>query len=219
MEPDLEQIAQAFIDGYPEFSADEQRLVRSVYELLATGRPASPQAVAEAAGWAPDEVKRQLDTWGAVFRDRHGDVVGFYGFAIEELTGHRIDLGAIGSGWTWCAYDTLFIPHLLDVTATVQSPCPTTGEPVQLQVSRVGVTDLHPAEAVVSLLTPDGPFDDQVRQTLCHYIHFFSSPAAADSWIDDHPRTYQISMADAFENARRQNAAVYPALIGADQTA
>ncbi len=128
MEPDLEQIAQAFIDGYPEFSADEQRLVGSVYELLATGRPASPPAVAEAAGWAPDEVKRRLDTWGAVFRDRHGDVVGFYGFAIEELTGHRIDLGAIGSGWTWCAYDTLFIPHLLDVTATVQSPCPTTGE-------------------------------------------------------------------------------------------
>lgn len=219
MEPDLAQITQAFVDGVPDLSRDEQRLACSLYRLLAAGRPVSPEAVARAAGWTPAEVRRRLDSWGAVFRDRQGDVVGFWGMAIEELTGHRIDLGDVGSGWTWCAYDTLFIAHLLDVTATVQSPCPTSGELVRLRVSRTGVSDLEPADAVVSMLTPSGPFDDEVRETLCHYIHFFTSSEFADPWIGDHPGTYRITVTDAFEIARRQNAAIYPTLIGVDQTA
>lgn len=215
MNPDLAQITQAFVDGYPNLNAEEQRLARTVYQLLATGGPASPEAVAEAAGWTPEDVEKRFDTWGAVFRDRHGDVVGFWGFGIEELTGHHLDLGDAGSGWAWCAYDTLFIPHLLDVTATVSSPCPTTGRPVRLRVSRSGVSELEPAGAVASMLTPDGPFDDNVRQSLCHFIHFFVSPAAADTWIADHPGTFQVTVDDAFEIARRQNAAVYPTLVEA----
>lgn len=215
MAADLDQITQAFIDGIPSLTPEEERLGHSIYRLLARGRPAALEMIAGAAGWSADAVAERLDSWGAVFRDRRGAVVGFWGFAIEELTGHRMDLGELGGGWGWCAYDTLFIPHLLDVTASVISLCPTTGQPVRLRVSRAGATDLAPAEAMVSMLAPDGPIDDNVLQTLCHFIHFFASPVAAEEWTAAHPGSIRVTVAHAFEMARRQNAAVYPTLVGA----
>lgn len=66
-----------------------------------------------------------------------------------------------------------------------------------------------------SMLTPDGPFNDNVRQSLCHFIHVFVSPAAAETWTTAPLGTYQVTVGDAFEIARRQNAGVYPTLVGA----
>lgn len=105
---------------------------------------------------------------------------------------------------------------LLDVAARVDSVCSTSGEPVRLGVSADGVVDLEPADAVVSLLVPDRPFDDDVRQTLCHYVLFFGSPAAAEEWIQANPGTFWLPVAEAFEVARRVNSAVFPALVGSE---
>lgn len=129
-----------------------------------------------------------------------------------------MDIDGIGTAWTWCSYDTLFIAHLLGVTARVTSPCPITGDQVRLTVSPDGVSDVDPADAVVSLLNPDEPFDDNVRQTFCHYVLFFASPDAAERWIEDNPGTFRLPVTDAFDVARRQNAAVFPSVVGVDAT-
>lgn len=216
MAPTVDQISSALINGLPTLSADEQHLARVVYRLLATGRPATLDAIAAEAGWAVGDVEASLDTTPAVFRSDDGAVVGFWGLAAEPVTGHRMDIDGIGTAWTWCSYDTLFIAHLLGVTARVTSPCPVTGDQVRLTVSPDGVSDVDPADAVVSLLEPDAPFDENVRQTFCHYVLFFASPDAAETWIEDNPGTFWLPVADAFDVARRQNAAVFPALVGAD---
>lgn len=216
--PDIPEIAQAFVDGYPHLSPGDQHLALTVYRLLTTGQPATPDAVAEAAGQPIDNVRQRLDAWPAVFRNKDGAVTGFWGLTIEELTSHRLDLDT-GTLWTWCAYDTLFIPHLLDITTPVSSVCPTTGGSVRLTVSPDGVAGLDPAGAVVSLLTPDKPFDDDVRQSLCHFVHFFVSPDAAAAWTADHPGTFWVSVEDAYEIARRQNAAVYPTVVESSPSA
>ena len=213
MTPDLAQIASALVGGLPDLSPEDQRLALSLYRLLATGRPASPEAIAAGAGWAVDDVGERLDAWPAVFRDPDGAVTGFWGLAIEEVTSHRLDLDDTAV-WAWCAYDTLFLPQLLGATAQVSSRCPTTGQSVRLTVSPESVSGLEPAEAVVSLLTPDGPIDDNVRQTLCHFVHFFASPGAADTWTTAHPGTFSVPVSDAFEIAHRQNAAMYASVIG-----
>lgn len=127
-----------------------------------------------------------------------------------------MDIDGTGTAWTWCSYDTLFIAHLLGVTARVSSPCPITDEVVRLAVSADGVADIEPAAAVMSLLTPDAPFDDNVRQSFCHYVLYFASPDAAEEWVGDNPGTFWLPVADAFEVARRTNAAVFPALVGGD---
>lgn len=218
MTPDIAQTAKAFVDGFPHLSTEDQRLAITLYRLLATGQPASAEAAAAAAGWTVDAVRERLDAWPAVFCNPDGAVVGFWGLAIEEVTSHRLDLDG-STVWAWCAYDTLFIPPLLEVTARVSSSCPTTGQRVRLTVTPEEVTGLAPAEAVVSLLTPEGLIDDDVRQSLCHFVHFFVSPAAAGTWTTAHPGTFSVSVGDAVEIARRQNAAVYPRVIDTRQSA
>lgn len=214
MAPTIDQITSAFTDGFVHLTSREQRLAQVVYRLVATGQPAPTKAIAEAAGWPLGEVEERLDAWPAVFRNDEGAVVGFWGLATEAVTDHQIELDGIGTAWTWCSYDTLFITHLLGVTARVTSRCPTTGDQIRVAVSPDGVADVEPADAVVSLLTPDKPFDDNVRQTLCHYILFFASPNAAARWTERNPGTFSMPVADAFEVARRMNAAVFPALVG-----
>lgn len=214
MAPDVDEISSAFITGYVTLTAEEQRLAQIVYRLLATGQPARPDAIAAAAGWNVDDVEQRLVVWPAVFRNDGGAVVGFWGLACEPVTDHRMDIDGTGTAWTWCSYDTLFIAHLLGVTARVSSLCPVTGDGVRLTVSSSGVADLEPAGAVVSLLTPDAPFDDNVRQSFCHYVLYFASPDAAEKWVGDNPGTFWLPVADAFEVARRTNAAVFPALVG-----
>jgi alkylmercury lyase len=213
MRPTIDEISTAFTHGFVTLTDDEQRLARAVYRLLGTGRAAPTDAIARQTGWSHDDVGERLRSWPAVFWDDDGAVVGFWGLAAEAVTGHRIDLEDIGTAWTWCSYDTLFIPGLLDVAARVDSVCSTTGEPVRLTVSASGVTDLQPADAVVSLLVPDGPFDDNVRQTLCHYILFFGSPDAAEEWIKANPGTFWLPVSEAFEVARQVNRAVFPVLV------
>ena len=214
MAPTIDQIPTAMIDGYPTFTTDEQHLAQVVYRLLAAGRPAAPEAIAAGAGWAVADVTQRLDAWPAVFRNDAGAVVGFWGLTCKPVTGHRIDIDGIGAAWTWCSYDTLFIAHLLGATAHISAHCSTTGQPVTFTVSPDGVRDVEPAEAAISLLQPDAPFDDDVRKTFCHYVLFFASPDAARRWTATNPGTFWLSLADAFEVAVGQNAAVFPALVG-----
>ena len=214
MAPTVDEISTAFITGYLTLTADEQRLAQTVYRLLTSGQPARPDAIAAAAGWNVDDVEQRLVAWPAVFPNDDGAVVGFWGLACEPVTDHRMEIDGTGTAWTWCSYDTLFIAHLLGVTARVSSPCPITGEVVRLTVSAGGVADVEPAAAVLSLLTPDAPFDDNVRQSFCHYVLYFASPDAAEKWVGDNPGTFWLPVADAFEVARRTNAAVFPALVG-----
>ncbi len=216
MAPTVDQISRALINGLPALSADEQHLARVVFRLLAAGRPAPLDAIAADARWAIGDVAASLDASPAVFRNDDGAVVGFWGLTAEPVTGHRMDTDGIGTAWTWCSYDTLFIAHLLGVTARVTSRCPVTGDQVRLTVSPDGVRDLDPADAVVSLLEPDALFDEDVRQTFCRYVLFFASPDAAEIWTENNPGTFWLPVADAFDVARRQNAAVFPALVGAD---
>ncbi len=216
MVPTVDEITRALISSFVTLEADEQRLAQAVYRLLTTGHPAPPDAIAAEAGWHVGDVERLLGAWPAVFRDEDGAVVGFWGLTCEPITDHRMDIDGAGTAWTWCSYDPLFIAHLLGVTAHVSSPCPITGDTVQLTVSPSGVSDVMPANAVLSFLAPDAPFDDDVRQSFCHYVLHFASPDAAALWVGQHPGTFWLPVDDAFEVARRTNAAVFPALVGTD---
>src|SRR3989442_1048188 len=70
---------------------------------------------------------------------------------------------------------------------------------------------LSAGAAVVSFLLPDGPFDDDVRQAFCHFVHFFASPAAADAWTAQHPGTFWLPVADAAQVGRRLAARAFAA--------
>ncbi len=214
MTPTIHETSTAIVKGFVSLTPQDQRLAQVVYRLLATGEPAPLDTIAAEAGWTVGNVEERIDAWPAVVRDDSHAIVGFWGLTTKPVSSHQVAFDGLGTAWAWCALDTLFIPQLLGVVARVDSSCPTTGEDMRLTVSPGGPRDLEPSSAVMSMLTPDTPFDDDVRQTVCHYIHLFVSPGAAQEWTDLNPGTFSLPVEDAFEIAVRFNAGVFPALVG-----
>lgn len=115
--------------------------------------------------------------------------------------------------YAWCAYDTLFLPELIGQTAAIESTCPTTGQTIRLRVGASAVEDMTPASTVVSFLRPEGKFDAHVIESFCHYVHFFASPEAAETWTAEHPGTFTLSLTEAFEIAQLTNRAKFAAAL------
>lgn len=80
---------------------------------------------------------------------------------------------------------------------------PVTGETVTMTVTPEGIEDLSPASAVVSLLVPDGPFDDNVIQTFCNHVHNFASLASGRQWAASRSDITFLPTNEAFEVGRR----------------
>ncbi|MFH3639333.1 organomercurial lyase, partial [Acinetobacter baumannii] len=51
-----------------------------------------------------------------------------------------------------------------------------------------------------SIVTPDDM--SSIRTAFCNEVHFFSSPNAAEDWLDQHPGGKVLSVEDAFELGR-----------------
>jgi alkylmercury lyase len=189
----------------------EQRLVVAAYRLLSEGAPVDLAVIATASGWTPLGVEARLRSWPGVYLDGGGQLVGLWGMAVEALSPHEARLAAGPSVWMWCALDPLFISPLLKVDTAIRSACPTTGAPIQLSVTPTGVTAVVPASTVVSFLMPDAPFDADVRQTFCHFVHFFASPAATDAWLASYPDGFWLPVREAAEVGRRLAVEAFPA--------
>src|SRR6266436_6504449 len=118
--------------------------------------------------------------------------------------------------YAWCAWDTLFLPALLGTSVEVESSCRVTGAPVRLMVTPRGVESAEPAGLSVSFLLPEAEaMNANVITSFCHHVHFFSSRKAAKPWLHEHPETFLLSLADAYEFGRRMNRARYGTALDA----
>ncbi|MCZ6691099.1 MAG: alkylmercury lyase MerB [Planctomycetota bacterium] len=204
----FQELAKGILSVLPKLDSDGRRVSIQLYRLLAKGEPVSNQSLAEAAQVPPQTIDRLLDSWPGVYRNDEGEVVGYWGLAIQD-TEHRLDVDG-KTLYTWCAWDTLFIPQILQKTANVESKCPVTGVPVRLTVGPEGVRASDPVEAVVSLLVPDPEeFEDNIISSFCHHILFFKSAGVAADWVAQHEGTVIISLDEAFDLGRLKNEAQY----------
>jgi alkylmercury lyase len=204
--PSVDLLTDRLTAAITELDATGQRIGLTLLRLLALGDPVSPATVAERGALPESRVAAELQRWPGVFRDEHGDVIGYAGLTVREMGQHRIHMEGRALS-TWCAYDTLFLPELLGQTVGVTSGSPASAQEISLTVGADGVRDLQPEEAVVSFLIPDTAFDDNVIQSFCHYVHFFGSEQDAAAWTSAHDETFTISVEDAFEVGRRVNRA------------
>ncbi len=172
--------------------------------LLAEGKPVARERLARAFARPAKAVSHTLSQWPGVFYDESDQIIGFLGLTVKQ-THHRLKVNGI-TVYTWCAWDTLFLPQLLNATATVTSTCAATGEQIRLTVSpaRVEVTD--PADIVLSFLTPD---ESELREntitSFCHFVHFFRSRKDGDAWVAEHDGTFLLSLQDAFTVGKKKN--------------
>src|SRR6266566_884293 len=169
------------------FTPEVSRLTVRLWREIARGDPVSPQRVEQIASALdlPQQTAHEvLDKMCE--RDGDGNVVGIAGLSQNQHP-HRFTVNGIRLA-TWCAWDALFLPVMLQQTALVTSRCPVTGETIRLTITPEGVTSKHPESATISIVIPQPTTSglesvEEIWMTFCHHIHFFSSPQAAQEWV------------------------------------
>jgi alkylmercury lyase len=201
------QLAEVICGARAVVPPERQRIALAIYRLLAEGDPLPPTAAAARLGVTDGELDQAMTTWPAALRDERGRLVGYGGLSLSE-TAHRFEVDGRRL-YTWCAWDTLFLPELLDTGAHVRSHCAATGEPIELAVSAAGVERVAPAATVVSMIVPREPFGADVVDTFCCHVRFFQSEDAAQPWLKEHDGGFVLTVADAFELGRHANHLVF----------
>lgn len=185
----ISELWEAAVERLPYFSPTEQEVGLVLLTELARGEPVSPARLGRTLGIDQEDVAACLHDSAlsfAVHSNEEGSIQGFFGLSTVP-TDHRFDVNG-HTLWTWCAADTLFLPKLLDATASVESKDPDT--------------------AVVSMNSPQTwETTSAVRliNTACHYIHFFASQESGRKWTAGHTDPVLISVGAALRYGSRQN--------------
>ena len=209
--PDIDQYWHALEAALPTFAEDEQRAAVTLYRELAKGSPVSATELAAALDVPVESAKDLLgrdSIRGLVYPDEEGNVLGFAGLAATAMP-HRLHLDG-RTLWTWCAWDSLFIPEILGEEAQVESRDPQTGGTIRLTVTPEGVRSQEPETTVVSFVAPDAEVfnssADNVMGSFCHFVFFFESRGSGEAWAAEHEGTFLLTLDEAAELAKRMNA-------------
>ena len=125
MERTLSALASNLLARLPSMTGEEQRLGLEIYRQLAQGEPVLRSELAEAVKAPTDTVDELLEHPNLkclTYADKQGRIIGFGGLAVREMP-HRFKVDG-RTLYTWCAWDSLFIPGILDLEAEVESPAP-----------------------------------------------------------------------------------------------
>ncbi len=192
--------------GLLDYGPDLSRLLVRLMRELAQGHPVPKERVDRIVadvGSDPEEADKLLRE--VTERDADNNVVGIMGLSLND-TPHRFYVDGTRMS-AWCAEDMLFLPAVLDQTATVESKSPVTREKVKLTVSPQGVEEVDPAAAVVSIVIVD-PNDanmssvEAIWGTFCHHTFFFDSREEAERWAAGRDDIEILSVDEAYELGR-----------------
>ena len=207
---DQEQLFAPLAAADLQLDEGQRMVALGLYRELAKGTPVRRDRLASALGIPTREVNELLESDALsclTFHDDQKAIVGFGGLAVVEMAHKFIVNGQ--TLYTWCAWDSLFIPELLDTTADVESACPETRSTVRLRVAPDGVKAVDPNETVVSFLLPDNLRIEQTAadaiKRFCHLVYFLVSPEAGRNWTERHAGTFVLSLDDAFALAKMLN--------------
>ncbi len=208
MEQALSTLTSELLFRLPTMSEQEQRLGLEIYRQLSSGEPVSAFELAKGLNGSPHEVDELLahpNLKCLTYTDNDGHIIGFGGLAVRPMP-HRFNLNGRRL-YTWCAWDSLFIPVILRQVAEVESPPPGGSGLVRLRVGRDGIERVDPEDAVMSFLLPTAETfrADALKAmaSFCHYIFFFPDRKSATAWTAQHPDTMVVSVPHAFELGRQ----------------
>lgn len=193
------------------FSPEDQRVAVALYRELAKGKAVDADQLGRALERSPGEIRALLERDAIkafLHPDSQGRVLGFGGLAAAPMH-HRFEVDG-RTLWTWCAWDSLFIPEILGRLVRVTSSDPETRESVRLVVTPERIESVVPAEAIVSFIELESEVfrstAQNVMASFCHFVFFFASRSSGERWTAKHPGTFLYTLDDAFALAKRLNA-------------
>jgi alkylmercury lyase len=217
--PSVDEYWRKLASFLPLFSPEEQRAAVALYRELANGRPVHADQLGRALGVSLAESRALLER-DTIKRFVHADdearVLGFGGLAVAPMH-HRFEV--LGQTlWTWCAWDSLFIPEILGRSAHVTSADPENGEIVSLVVAPDRVESAVPKTAVVSFIELEASVFQgsaaNVMANFCHFVFFFATRSSGERWTAGRPGTFLYGLEEAFALARRLNARNFSLELG-----
>jgi alkylmercury lyase len=208
---ELETISQRLTEGLCCDDDAQATLCTQLLRLLAEGQPVSPAQLAATLQLSRAVVDQTLKQVPNVEFDDQGRIIAA---GLSQVpTPHQFRANG-HTLYTWCAIDTLMYPLVLQRTAQVASRCPVTGRMVRLTVTPDEVTDLDPADTLVTVVIPEAAAARcdvrcDVRGVFCQHVHFLHGPAAGAIWRAAHPGTTLLSVAESLGLVRRLAACRY----------
>src|SRR5579872_4042284 len=119
---------------------------RQIMRVMAeTGRPLVPVHLARRLQLSRENLEAHLARVPDTEFDMQGNIVG-WGITLVP-TQHQFRLKERPL-FTWCAFDTVLFPPLLQVEAHVQSLCEACGQPITFVATPEGIADLLPTTSV-----------------------------------------------------------------------
>ena len=189
--------------GLMDYETDNLHLLVQIVRVLAKGDPVTTNQVdgiiAE-LGIDADASEQFLQT--VAERDDDDNIVGALGLSLKQHP-HRFIVG--GTEMTaWCAQDTLFLPVMLQQTATVETESPLSKEKIRITVGPQGVKEVSPAGAVMSTVILDPNSTDlntptEIQMNFCRNIHFFASEKEVAEWAAGRGDIETLSLDEAFD--------------------
>jgi alkylmercury lyase len=176
--PDPEIIAQQLTDSLKgSLTGDFIEIIK----LLMKGKPLTYEEVAKALSISEKDIPDALNKMNNIELDDNGNVIG----AGITLNPTRHNFYIKGKHlYTWCAFDTLFFPIILNETAEVESKCPVSDVNIKLTVTPKKIEPLEPAEAAISIVVPEASDACRnLRSAFCNKTFFFKSEGAAKEWV------------------------------------
>lgn len=203
---DLGTLSRQFIEAFPEMDKSQQQLALALYRLLAKGKPVSINMLEKVVKQPQDVIIQALKSWPGVFFDDQQQVIGFWGITIQEMP-HQMNVNGV-TVYAWCAWDTLFIPELLNTAVEITSHCALNGDEITLVISPQGIETAQSNQIMVSFLLPDkDELKENITASFCRHVFFFRSRESGTAWIAERPGTFLLSLDEAFAIGKILNAA------------
>lgn len=211
-------IADFLRDGslFNRVDVQSQRALLTLYRLIAEGEPVSVERLAVRLGLDGTAVRSLLGRLppSTYQYDEPGRIIGFGGLS-QSPTRHRFTVGGRGL-YTWCAFDGLFLPQLLDSPARITTACPVTRADIRLTVTPEGVEKADPMGVVMSFVMPEtAGYRADLRGTFCRYVNFFASDQAGATWLTGNPGAVILSLAEAYALGRIRNETGFKDILAA----
>ena len=189
--------------GLMDYETDNLHLLVQIARVLAKGDPVTTNQVdgiVAELGIDADASEQFLQT--VAERDDDDNIVGALGLSLKQHP-HRFIVG--GTEMTaWCAQDTLFLPVMLQQTATVETESPLSKEKIRITVGPQGVKEVSPAGTVMSTVILDPNSTDlntptEIQMNFCRNIHFFASEKEVAEWAAGRGDIETLSLDEAFD--------------------